>query len=167
MPVIKSSSNEKIWLRRDRNRQLLIWFAWLVGVAVFMYCWQQISDKTNWGFVADAPSIASDIWNRATPPRWSYIEKLWKPLWDTLNIATLGTLLAILFAVPIAFLAARNTTPSVIFFRPIALLIIVGSRSINSIIWAVLFVTIIGPGILAGLLAIGLRSIGFPGQVAV
>lgn len=161
MPVRNTKSKQKIWLRRDRNRQLLIWFAWLAGVAVFMYCWQIISVKTNWGFVADAPRIAGDIWTRATPPRWTYIEKLWKPLWDTLNIATLGTLLAIVFAVPIAFLAARNTTPSALVFRPMALLIIVGSRSINSIIWAVLFVTIIGPGILAGLMAIGLRSIGF------
>jgi ABC-type phosphate/phosphonate transport system permease subunit len=46
------------------------------------------------------------------PPRWSYMNQLWKPLWDTLAIATLGTLLAIIVAVPVAFLAARNTTPS-------------------------------------------------------
>ena len=46
------------------------------------------------------------------PPRWSYLNELWRPLWDTLKIATLGTLLAILVAVPVAFLAARNTTPS-------------------------------------------------------
>ena len=161
MPTTKTSSNQKIWQRRDRAQQFTVWFAWLVGVAVFMFCWQLIADKTNWGFVQDAPRISADIWERATPPKWSYIEKLYKPLWDTLNIATLGTLLAILFAVPIAFLAARNTTPSVLILRPLALIIIVGSRSINSIIWAVLFVTIIGPGILAGLMAIGLRSIGF------
>jgi phosphonate transport system permease protein len=42
-----------------------------------------------------------------------------------------------------------------------ALLIIVTSRSINSLIWALLLVTIIGPGLLAGIVAIGLRSIGF------
>ncbi len=35
----------------------------------------------------------------------------WGPLWDTLNMATLGTLLALVMAVPVAFLAARNTTP--------------------------------------------------------
>jgi len=98
---------------------------------------------------------------RATPPRWSYMEKLWKPLWDTLNVATIGTILSLLFAVPIAFLAARNTTPSVRFIRPIALFIIVSSRSINSLIWALLLVSIIGPGILAGTIAIALRSIGF------
>jgi phosphonate transport system permease protein len=95
------------------------------------------------------------------PPRWSYIERLLVPLWDTLNIATLGTLLGVIIAVPIAFLAARNTTPSLAFARPIALFIIVASRSINSLIWALLLVSIIGPGLLAGIIAIGLRSIGF------
>ena len=45
--------------------------------------------------------------------------------------------------------------------RPVALFVIVSSRSINSLIWALMLVTIIGPGVLAGILAIGLRSIGF------
>jgi phosphonate transport system permease protein len=41
------------------------------------------------------------------------------------------------------------------------LLFIVTSRSVNSLIWALLLVSIIGPGILAGTIAIALRSIGF------
>jgi phosphonate transport system permease protein len=89
---------------------------------------------------------------------------LW-PLWETINIATLGTLIGLIMAVPVAFLAARNTTPSTKFVRPIALLIIVGSRSINSLIWALLLVAILGPGVLAGILAIALRSIGFIGKL--
>ncbi len=61
---------------------------------------------------------------------------------------------------PVAFLAARNTTPSPLL-RPLALLIIVSSRSIDSLIWALLLVVFLGPGLLAGILAIALRSIGF------
>jgi phosphonate transport system permease protein len=99
------------------------------------------------------------------PPRWSYMEELWAPLWDTINIATLGTLGGVIMAVPVAFLAARNTTPSVLILRPIALFIIVTSRSINSLIWALLLVAIIGPGLLAGIVAIALRSIGFIGKL--
>ena len=45
--------------------------------------------------------------------------------------------------------------------RPIALFIIVSSRSINALIWALMLVTIIGPGVFAGIIAIALRSIGF------
>jgi phosphonate transport system permease protein len=106
-------------------------------------------------------AIAADIGGRAWPPRWSYMDNLWGPLWDTLNMATLGTLLALVMAVPVAFLAARNTTPSATFIRPVALFIIVATRSINSLIWALLLVAVIGPGVFAGLLAIAFRSIGF------
>jgi len=69
--------------------------------------------------------------------------------------------IALVIAVPVAFCAARNTTPSVLLVRPVALFIIVSSRSINSLIWALMLVTIIGPGVFAGVIAIGLRSVGF------
>jgi phosphonate transport system permease protein len=155
------SSTPKVWQLRNRNQQLLSWFLWLSGTSLFMYCWQTVSASTTWFFVWDAPRIAADIGSRMIPPRWSYIHELWEPLWDTLNIATIGTMMAIIMAVPIAFLAARNTTPSTKFVRPIALLIIVSSRSINSLIWSLLLVSIIGPGVVAGIVAISLRSIGF------
>ncbi|MCK0095673.1 phosphonate ABC transporter, permease protein PhnE [Yoonia sp. F2084L] len=160
MPVIESSQGP-IWRLRNRNETLKRWFGWLFGVAIFLWCWQQISDATTWFFVWDAPNIAGDILGRATPPRWSYMDNLWWPIWDTLNIATLGTIGALILAVPIAFLAARNTTPSTLFIRPIALLIIVATRSINSLIWALLLIAIIGPGVFAGIIAIAIRSIGF------
>jgi phosphonate transport system permease protein len=165
MAVRELASGEKAWMRRDRRSQLTIWFAWFAGVAIFVFCWQQISKSTTWFFVWDAPRIADDIIGRAMPPDWFYITKLWQPLWDTINIATLGTVLALIMAVPVAFLAARNTTPSATFIRPIALLIIVSSRSINSLIWALLLVSIIGPGIFAGTIAIALRSIGFTAKL--
>ena len=155
------NSTPKVWQLRNRNQRLLSWFIWLLGTALFVYCWQLVSENTTWFFVWDAPRIAADIGSRMMPPRWSYINELWEPLWDTLNIATIGTMMAIVMAIPIAFLAARNTTPSTKFVRPIALLVIVSSRSINSLIWALLLVSIIGPGVVAGIVAISLRSIGF------
>ncbi|MGH7186309.1 MAG: phosphonate ABC transporter, permease protein PhnE [Pseudomonadota bacterium] len=160
MPVAERAGT-KVWQRRERRKQLAIWFGWLCGVALFIACWQVVSEATTWAFVWDAPRIAGDIGGRMVPPRWSYIERIWQPLWDTINIATLGTAIAIVLAVPVAFLAARNTTPSKAMVRPLALLVIVSSRSINSLIWALLLVSIIGPGVLAGTIAIALRSIGF------
>jgi len=160
MPVMESEAGP-VWRRRSRREALGHWAMWLIGTAVFVYCWQQISEATTWFFVWDAPAIAGDIWERATPPRWDYITQLGRPIWDTLNIATLGTLIAVCIAVPVAFLAARNTTPSRLFVRPLALLIIVSTRSINSLIWALLLIAIIGPGVFAGVIAIAIRSIGF------
>ncbi len=150
-----------VWQHRTPKTRLIMWACWLGLVALFVYCWQVMTERTIWAFVWDAPRQAADIGGRMFPPRWSYIDSLLWPLWDTLNIATLGTLLGVMFAIPVAFLAARNTTPSATFIRPIALFIIVASRSINSLIWALLLVSIIGPGLLAGVIAIALRSIGF------
>ena len=150
-----------VWHYRTRNQTLLRWLGWFLLVALTVYCWQLMNANTIWAFVSDAPDQAADIGGRMFPPAWSYIDQLWEPLWDTLNIATLGTLIGVAVAVPVAFLAASNTTPSKRFVRPLALLLIVTSRSINSLIWALLLVAVIGPGLLAGVIAIGLRSIGF------
>ncbi|MBT3306471.1 MAG: phosphonate ABC transporter, permease protein PhnE [Alphaproteobacteria bacterium] len=160
MPT-QQGSDTKVWQRRDRNHQLMIWSAQFMGVAIFVYCWQLVSDNTIWMFVVDAPRQAADMMERMVPPKWSYMEHLWRPVWDTITIATLGTLMAVVMAFPIAFLAARNTTPSAVFVRPVALFIIVASRSINSLLWALMLVVILGPGVFAGVLAIGFRSIGF------
>jgi len=160
MPI-HETQGVKSWRLHTQKQSLLRWSGYLGAVAVFMFCWNKISEVTTWFFVWDAPRIASDIGSRSFPPRWSYMDKLWGPIWDTFNMATIGTVLALIMAVPIAFLAARNTTPSALFIRPIALFIIVATRSINSLIWALLLVAIIGPGVLAGLIAIAIRSIGF------
>ncbi|MGH7320157.1 MAG: phosphonate ABC transporter, permease protein PhnE [Candidatus Rokuibacteriota bacterium] len=160
MPV-QVAGHVRQWQRRERGRQLAIWLGWLLGTALCVYCGQLIAAKTTWSFVWDAPIQGADLVSRMMPPRWAFVGKLWGPLWDTINIATLGTLLAIVPGVPVAFLAARNTTPSAALVRPLALLLIVSSRSINSLIWALLLVSIIGPGVLAGIIAIALRSIGF------
>lgn len=151
----------KIYHQRIGKKAWLIWGFWFVSILLSVYCWQVMTKDTLWIFVYDAPTQAVDLFSRMFPPRWEYIHELYKALWDTLNIATLGTLLGVIFAFPVAFLAARNTTPSKLFIRPIALFIIVASRSINSLIWALLLVAILGPGVLAGILAIAFRSIGF------
>lgn len=160
MPVTDQGTL-KVWQRRTPKSQLLIWLGWLIIVAIFVFCWQLISEKTIWEFVWDSHRQASDLFERMSPPKWTYMSELWRPVWDTINIATLGTVMALFLAVPTAFCAARNTTPSARFVRPIALFIIVSSRSINSLIWALMLVTIVGPGVFAGIIAIGLRSIGF------
>ncbi len=157
--------HSQVWTYRTPRARLLIWGGWFALVALFVYCWQLMTANTIWVFVYDAPKQAVDIGSRMLPPRWGYLGELIAPLWDTINIATLGTLGGVIMAVPVAFLAARNTSPSLLILRPIALFIIVASRSINALIWALLLVAIIGPGLLAGIIAIALRSVGFIGKL--
>ena len=159
MPEIINNGIET-WRLRTSKEQWIRWVFWLIGIAIIMYAWQMISEKTVWFFVTDSPSQAADIAARMVPPKWSYIDKLWKPVWDTINIATIGTVIAMIIAVPVAFATARNTTPNIVV-RTIGLFIIVSSRSVNSLIWALILVFILGPGVLAGTIAIGLRSVGF------
>lgn len=157
--------HSQIWTYRTPRARLLLWGGWLLLVALFVYCWQVMTAGTIWVFVWDAPAQAADIGGRMWPPRLAYLPELMGPLWDTINMATLGTIGGVIMAVPVAFVAARNTSPSLLILRPIALFIIVASRSINSLIWALLLVAIIGPGLLAGIIAIALRSIGFVGKL--
>ncbi len=189
MPM-RERNGQKVWQLRDRKAQFIRWGAWMLGAIAFVLAWRTISNQTEWFYVQSAPEATRDILNRAFPPKWSYINKLWRPIWDTVNIATLGTIFALIMAVPTAFLAARNTTPRIPFpaalarlipgrlrdllmvsggdgtyslgiVRPLALLLIVASRSVNSLIWALLLVSIVGPGVLAGVIALSIRSIGF------
>jgi phosphonate transport system permease protein len=163
--AVRAGPDGPVWRRRTPPQALALWAGWLLLVLACVLAWEAMTANQIWAFVWDAPRQAADLGSRMVPPRWSYLDQLWRPLWDTINIATLGTLLAIALAVPVAFLAARNTTPSRALVRPLALFVIVASRSVNSLIWALLLVTILGPGLLAGVIAIALRSIGFIGKL--
>ena len=116
-------------------------------------------------FLYDAPEQVADLLKRMWPIDWQYYPRgVHEALVETLHIATLGTLLAIVMAVPIGLLAAHNIVPNaaVNYF---AKFLLVSSRSVNSLVWALLFVAIFGPGALAGTMAIAFRSIGFVGKL--
>ena len=80
MPILERD-DAQIWRRRTTGQSLVRWFGWLLGVAIFVYCWRLISEKTIWFFVADAPKQAADMAQRMVPPKWSYMEHLWAPVW--------------------------------------------------------------------------------------
>jgi phosphonate transport system permease protein len=115
-------------------------------------------------FLYDAPEQMADLFKRMWPLDLNYVRPTLKSLVETLHIATVGTIIAIVLAVPVGLLAARNVTPN-LALNLFAKFIFVTSRSINSLVWALLFVAVFGPGPLAGTFAIALRSIGFTGKL--
>jgi phosphonate transport system permease protein len=122
--------------------------------------WSAQGMGVRWEWIADAPAQLGDLFRRLLPPDWGFAPALLGPLLQTVNIATLGTVGAVLLALPVAFLAARITT----FNRATYLLgrlLIVVSRSVDSLIWALIFIIVVGPGSLAGALAVAVRSLGF------
>ncbi len=128
----------------------------VVGLAVWMLARLGI----RWEYVADAPWQIGDLLGRMFPPEWSAAGALVGPLIQTVNIATLGTALAIALSLPVALLAALNTTPNRATYG-LARVVMVLSRSVDTLIWALVFIIAVGPGSLAGVLAIAVRSIGF------
>jgi phosphonate transport system permease protein len=116
-------------------------------------------------FLYDAPEQVADMLNRMWPPDQSYYpDTIHDALMETIHIATLGTVFAVIFAIPVGVMVAENVTK----YKSLNLLarfILVSSRSINSLVWALLFVAVFGPGPLAGAFAIAFRSIGFMGKL--
>ena len=151
-----------IW-RRFTPRQTLVRYAWFLGV-VFVAVWSVRNLDIPWFYFLDAHVQAADLAVRMVPPDWGYIDVVAQPLIETIHIATLGTIVTFFIAFPTAFLAARNTTPNRLTWF-IGRFILVASRSVNTVVWALLFVAIFGPGPVAGIWAVAFRSIGFMGKL--
>lgn len=83
---------------------------------------------------------------------------------QTLAIVVLGTVLSVLLSVPLALLAAYNTTPHPVV-RAAARFVIVAGRALPELILAMLFLRLFGLGAPAGILAIGLHSVGMVGKL--
>jgi len=116
-------------------------------------------------FIADAPEQVADMLARMWPVDVRhYPAGIHAALMETIHIAALGTALAVAMAVPVGFLAARNATP-VPLLNLLARLILVSTRSVNTLVWALFFVAVFGPGALAGTLAVAFHSIGFVGKL--
>ncbi len=116
-------------------------------------------------FLYDAPTQVADLFSRMWPMDFAYYPAgIHDAMMETLHIATLGTLLAIVMAIPIGILGANNIVHFPLL-NWLSKLILVSSRSVNSLVWALLFVAVFGPGPLAGTVCIGFRSIGFVGKL--
>ncbi len=152
----------EVW-RRFSPRQTLVRYAWYVGI-VFIVLWSVRQLDIPWLYFLDAHVQAADLLVRMFPPDWAFIEQVLDPLIETIHIATLGTAFTFIIAFPIAFLSARNTTYNDLTWL-IGRFILVTSRSVNTVVWGLVFVAIFGPGPVAGIWAITARSIGFMGKL--
>ncbi|EGP07896.1 phosphonate ABC transporter permease protein phnE1 [Bradyrhizobiaceae bacterium SG-6C] len=83
---------------------------------------------------------------------------------ETLSIAFLGTLLAAVFALPVSLLAARNIIPSVFLRFPVRRFLD-SIRGIDTLIWALVWINVVGLGPFAGVLAIATSDFGAFGKL--
>lgn len=150
------------WRRFTPVERLMRTGFYLLGAAAVVWSLQTIEIIPE--FLYDAPQQTVDLFARMWPIDWSWYSKVVHlALLETLHTATLGTILAVGMASGVALMVARNVTRSVTL-NLIGRFILVATRSVHAIIWALFFVAVFGPGALAGVLAIAVHSIGFTGK---
>ena len=105
--------------------------------------------------------------NRYYPPDIEYIMDVdyLGAIIETIQMAYIGSLFGLLFSVILGWFAAHNVSPSQKYIYPVARIVTMGCRSVHEMIWAILFVTILGFGMLPGVLALTMFSIGFAGKL--
>jgi phosphonate transport system permease protein len=131
----------EVW-KRFTPRETLIRYTWYTGI-VFIAVWSLSNLDITWVYFLDAHEQAGDLFVRMVPPYWEFFAEVVDPLVETVHIATLGTVATFFIALPIAFLSARNTTPNAVTWF-IGRFILVASRSVNTVVWGLLFVAIFG-----------------------
>lgn len=83
---------------------------------------------------------------------------------ETLSIAVLGTTLAALMALPVSLLAARNVIPSAWLRFPVRRSLDT-IRGVDTLIWALVWINVVGLGPFAGVLAIAVSDFGAFGKL--
>lgn len=141
---------------------LFVIFAALVAfVAGFAYL------DISWPRVLGGLSELGRIASLMLPPTYGTTARLmgWlHALLETLAIAFLGTLLAAVIAAPLGFLAARNVVPVWIFRFSLRRLLDT-FRGVDTLIWALVWINVVGLGPFAGVLAIMTSDIGAFGKL--
>jgi phosphonate transport system permease protein len=158
--------------RRERRMQwviglcvliLLIGVSAVLGEVDLVHLWKRLPRFASY-FGRMVPEIAwATLW--VDLARWYWNVSVWlAALWQTILIAIYATLLGVVFGYVASFFAARNLSPgskSIFISRRI----METARTVPELVFAVLFVYSFGLGPLAGVLAIGLHSMGALGKL--
>jgi phosphonate transport system permease protein len=113
-------------------------------------------------FVEGAPAI-QQLGSEMVPPNFSRWQHWLTPLRDTLAMSIAGTALTVVLSLPLALLAAPNTTPHPLLGR-LTRALLAAFRSVPEIILGIIFVAAVGFGALPGVLALALHSSGMVGK---
>ena len=108
----------------------------------------------------DSSQYFGDIFARMLPPDFSNLNSLIKAMFETIEIAFLGTFIAIVLSIPVGLFSARNLAPNYFVFL-IARIVTIFFRAIPEFIIAMILVIAVGFGAIPGVLALGLHTMGF------
>lgn len=139
----------------------------IVGGAIALYIFGLIALDISPVRLFNGASRLFDIVGLMFPPSPQSWSRFWiylHALGQTLAIAFLGTLVAAILGIPLGFLAARNIVANRIvhFFARRSLDIV---RSVDTLIWALIWINVVGLGPFAGALAIASSDLGAFGKL--
>lgn len=145
-------------------------------------CYFVLNDliQGDWQVLDDGWSNLGTFWTESLwPPEWSMLEartypectasigffcsKAYIGMLETIKMAFVATILGFVIAIVLSPFAAKNLT-SVWVYIPMRILL-AATRSLPSIIWAILFVVVVGLGPLAGVLAMTFYTVGYLGKL--
>ena len=109
---------------------------------------------------SDTSKYFGDIVGRMLPPDFSNFGNLIYAMLETIEIAVLGTFIAIFLSIPLGLFSARNLAPNYAIFL-FARIITIFFRAIPEFIIAMILVIAIGFGAIPGVLALGVHTMGF------
>jgi phosphonate transport system permease protein len=143
---------------RPLGERLLHWSCWLGFALLTFYClWRfEFSPQRLWAGLHELGAIIVQLF---PPSPGDEPREIFWALLETVAMAFLGTLLAAVISLPLAFLAAKNTFP---FRLPRFGIrrVLDCLRGVDQLIWALIFVRAVGLGPLAGIMAIFVSDIG-------
>lgn len=152
---------------RYRHPRSTIRFGVLLAVLAFL-AWSISFLNIDLGRVLGAfPRLGQILAARYFPPDIDYVTEpdFLHSVLRTLEMSLLGGFFGVVVSIPLAWMAASNITVSRRIAYPLGRFAIMGSRSIHETIWTILFVTVLGFGMLAGTLALTVFCIGFAGKL--
>jgi len=97
------------------------------------------------------------------PPNFSIIPRLTPAILETVQIAIVSIILTSIIVIPISFLAAKNTSPSYIVYRVVRIILNL-LRSIPPLLYALIFIAMVGLGPFPGVVGLVLHCIGALGK---
>ena len=165
--TIETVSGPRREWSRYRHPQSTIRFAVLLAILAFLGYSIAFLNIDLSRLLGAFPRLAQILATRYFPPDMDYVSdaEFIHSVIRTLEMSLLGGFLGVACSIPLAWLAARNITISRRIAYPLGRFAIMGSRSIHETIWTILFVTVLGFGMLAGTLALTVFCIGFAGKL--
>jgi len=142
-------------------RSTKTFIAVILAIAVFFWAFSAIEFTPE--KVIDGIPPLFDFLSNLYPPDISVAPTLLESAIETIQMVLVGTLLGTLLALPIAAMASSNIAPKPLVAVSRMYLMIV--RTIPSLVWALIFVIVVGLGTLAGVFALTFYTLGYLGKL--